>query len=121
MLCKIIFDNRIIPSAEEVNVTLIEVIRGRKLQAATHLALDKKLISDVSNARKLLIIAACADATKYCVSMAHPFTSMCAQYLGVELSCIVVVFRAIQIIKMCLRTLFIVPDNYYFRDGGRLF
>ena len=46
---KIIFNNRLIPNLEVINVIPREVIGGRRSQAATHLALDKKLIVDIVN------------------------------------------------------------------------
>ena len=46
---KIIFNNRLIPNLEAINAIPREVIEGRRSQATTHLALDKKLISDIAN------------------------------------------------------------------------
>ena len=46
---KIIFNNRLIPSIEADKAIPMEVIGGRRSQAATHLALNKKLIADITN------------------------------------------------------------------------
>ena len=46
---KIIFNNRLIPTLEATNVIPREVIGGRRSQATTHLALDKKLIANIVN------------------------------------------------------------------------
>ena len=46
---KIIFSNRLIPNLEVINTIPREVIGGRRSQDATHLALQKKLISDIAN------------------------------------------------------------------------
>ena len=46
---KIIFNNRLIPNLEVINTIPREVIGGRRSQDATHLALQKKLISDIAN------------------------------------------------------------------------
>ena len=75
---KIIFNNRLILNIEAVNTILMEGIGGRWLQAATHLALDKKLISDITNVRKLPMITICSDATNYCNRVTHPFASLYA-------------------------------------------
>ena len=75
---KIIFNNRLIPSIEAANAIPIEVIGGRRSQAATHLALDKKLIADIANVRKLLTITIYANATNCYDQVAHPFASLCA-------------------------------------------
>ena len=74
---KIIFNNRLIPTLEEINIIPREVIGGRRSQAATHLALDKKLISDIANVQKLPIITICADVTNCYDRVAHSFVSIC--------------------------------------------
>ena len=71
--------------------------------------------------RKLPIITICADTTNYYNRVAYPFASMCAQYFGVELSYLVVLFRAIQLIKIFLRTAFGVSKSCYSDDESRLF
>ena len=75
---KIIFNSRFIPSIEAANAILMEVIGGRRSQAATHLALDKKLIADIANVRKLLTITICANVMNCYDRVAHPFASLCA-------------------------------------------
>ena len=75
---KIIFKNRLMLNIEAMNAIPMEVIGGRWLQAATYLALDKKLISDIANVRKLPMITICTDATNYYDIVAHSFSSMCA-------------------------------------------
>ena len=47
----IIFNNRLIPSIEVVDAILAEAIEGRWTQTATYLALNKKLMADIANAR----------------------------------------------------------------------
>ena len=63
MMHEIIFNNRLIPKIEADNVIPMEVIGGRRSQAAAHLALNKKLIADIANVRKLPTATICADAT----------------------------------------------------------
>ena len=69
---KIIFNNRLIPTLEATNTIPGEVIGGRRSQAATHLALDKKLILDIANVQKLPIITIYADATNCYNRVAYP-------------------------------------------------
>ena len=71
--------------------------------------------------RKLPIITICADATNYYDRVAHPFASLCAQYFGLDLSYLVVLFRAIQSMKMFLRTAYGVSEHYYSGDDDRPF
>ena len=75
---KIMFNNRLILNIEAMKTILMEVIGGRWSQAATDLTLDKKLISDITNVRKLPIITICANATNCYDRVAHPFASLCA-------------------------------------------
>ena len=89
---KIIFNNRLILNIEAVNVIPMEVIGGRQSQAATHLALDKKLISDIANVRKLLMITIYTDATNCYDRVTYPFASLCAQYFGLDLLYLVILF-----------------------------
>ena len=46
---KIIFNKRMMPRLKEANVIPYKIIGGRRIQAATYLALNKKLISDIAN------------------------------------------------------------------------
>ena len=62
---KMIFNNRLMANIEAANAIPMEIIGGRRSQATTHLALDKKLIADIVNVRKLPTITMCADATNY--------------------------------------------------------
>ena len=71
--------------------------------------------------RKLPIITICADTTNCYNRVAHPFASLCAQYFGLDLSYLVVLFRAIQSMKMFLRTAFRVSEHYYSGDNNRPF
>ena len=74
---KIIFNNRLIPNLEATNVIPGEVIGGRRSQATTHLALDKKLIVDIANVRKLPMISICVDVMNCYNRVTHSFASIC--------------------------------------------
>ena len=118
---KIIFNNRLLSSIEVAEAIPIEVIGGRRSQAATHLALDKKLISDIANVRKLPTITVYADVTNCYNRIAHPFSSLYMQYFGAEITYLAVLFRAIHLMKMFLWTAYGVSEAYYSSDEGRLF
>ena len=76
-LHKIVFNNRLIPKLEETETISIEIIGGRRSQAATHLILNKKLIADIANVRKLPMITTYADVTNCYDRVSHPFASLC--------------------------------------------
>ena len=118
---KIIFNNRLIPNLEAMNVIPGKVIGGRRSQAATHLALDKKLIADIANVQKLPMISICADAMNCYERVAYPFTSIYAQYFRLELPYHLILFRAIQLMKIFLRTSFGISMISYSGDEGRPF
>lgn len=120
-LHKIMFNNRLTPKLEESGMIPIEIIGGRRSQAATHLALNKKLIADIANVRKLPMIAICANATNCYDRVAHPFASLCAQYFGLEISYLAVLFRATQRMKIFLRTSYGISQTSYSGEEGRPF
>ena len=115
---KIIFNSRLIPSIKAANAILMEVIGGRRSQAATYLALDKKLITDIANVRKLLTIISYADTMNCYNRVAYPFTRLCVQYFGLDIIYLAVLFRAIQSMKMFLCTLHGMSENYYSDNEG---
>ena len=120
-LHKIVFNNRLMPKLEEAEAILVEIIGGRRSQVATHLALSKKLIADIANVRKSPIITICTDRTNCYDKVAHPFASLYAQYFGLEISHLAVSFRAMQSIKVFLRTLHDLSQNAYTGEEGRPF
>ena len=69
-------------SLEASSSTPQEIIGGRRRQDDTHLALSKKLIANISNARKLPTVTTCADATNCYNRVAHPYASLCSQCFG---------------------------------------
>ena len=61
-LYKIIFNGKIIPTLEERNNMSHEIIGSRGTQAAIYLVLNKKLIANIANIRKVPTIIICADS-----------------------------------------------------------
>ena len=94
-LHKIIFNGRILPTLERNNVIPSEIIGERKSQSAIHDALNKKLITDISNQIKSLSIVISADATNCYDRVAHSFASLAAEHFGVQLCYIRVLLTAI--------------------------
>ena len=67
------------PALENTNGITLEIIGGRRTQEPTHLELNKKLIADVANVRKISAVTICADDTNYYDRGVHPFASLCEQ------------------------------------------
>ena len=82
---KTIFNGRILPTLERNNIIPSEIIGGGKSQSAPHVALNKKLIADISNQIKLPSIIISTDATNCYNRVVHPFASLAAQHFSVEL------------------------------------
>ena len=95
VLHKINFNGRLMPSLEASLSMPQEIIGSRRLKAATHLVLRKKLIADISNTRKLPTVTMCADATNCYDRVAHPHTSLCSQYFGMEIYYLLVILKKI--------------------------
>lgn len=90
-----IFNSRLIPSLEHSKEIPIEIIGRRRTQAEICLALNNKLISDITNIRKLLAVAICVDPADYYDRVAHPFAGLSAQYFRLEVPYLLVLFKAI--------------------------
>ena len=59
-----------------------EIIGEKRTQAPTNLSLNKKIIVDTSNVRKMPTVATCVDATKCYDRVPHSFVIMRAKYFG---------------------------------------
>ena len=111
-LYKIIFNKRPISVLEAREEILQESIEDRRTQAIAYLVLNKKLIADIANAKKLLIVIIHTDAINYHNRVLHSFTSLSTQYFGLDIVHLLVLFRTIQLMKMYLYTLFRVLKQF---------
>ena len=59
------------PSLESPSAIHRELIGSRRSQAAAHLALSKKLISEISRTRKLPTATTCAEDANFYDRVAH--------------------------------------------------
>ena len=75
-LNKIIFNNRILLKLKQDKVISAEVIRGRRGQSSTYIALNKKIIADISNQTKKPSVVISADTTNCYNRIAHSYTSI---------------------------------------------
>ena len=62
-LHKIIVNGRILPILEKNDLIPAEILGGRRSQSTIHVALNKKLIADITNQIKTPTIVISADAT----------------------------------------------------------
>ena len=98
-LYKIIFNSRLM-SVLEVSIEILqEITDGKGIKTATYLALSKKLIEDIANTKKLLIVTICIDITNYYNRVLHPFASLSTLYFRSDITCVLVLFRIIKPIK----------------------
>ena len=64
-LNKIICNRRVLPRLEENRVIPYKVIGGRRVQSSQHVALNRKLVCDISNQTNQNAVFISADATNY--------------------------------------------------------
>ena len=79
------------------------------------------LITDIVNIKKLSIIIIYLDATTYYYSVTYPFASLSTQNFYLESTYLAILFKAIQIIKMFLRTSFSIFEVFYIKKKDRSF
>ena len=91
-LYEILFNSRVILSIEKNQQILCEIIGVRRGHSTLHVALNKKLISDVANQQKVLIIVILADATNCYDRITYPITSLACQSFRIELECAMLLF-----------------------------
>ena len=118
---KIIFNRRVMPRLDVHNEITCEITGGRRNQSAMHLALNKKLIADIVNVQKLPTVTICDDATNYYDQVAHLFASLCAQYCGLNIEYLSVLFVITQNMKMFLRTSHGMSSCFYSGDATQPF
>ena len=99
-LYKIIFNQRILLALEKYNLIPMEIVDGRKSPDVIHVAINKKLISDISDQVKILSLVTSANATNFYDIVAHSFASLTAQHFGVKICYIIVLLQEIQSMVM---------------------
>lgn len=114
---KININGRLMPHLEAASSMPHESIGGRRSQAATHLALSKKLIADIFNIRKIPTATMCANATNSYDRAAHPHASLCSQCFSLDIYCLLILFRATQNVKIHSRTAFRVSSSFCASEG----
>ena len=94
-LNKIVFNGRVIPRIETAKTIPYEVISRRRGQSSLHVALNKKLVYNIGNQQKKLIVVVSADATNCYNRIAHPILSIAYQHFGLQLEYLLTLFRTI--------------------------
>ena len=101
---KIIFNTRLILILEHRNEIPHEIIGGHQLQSVIHIALNKKLINDITNQAKLLHAIISTDASNYFDRVTHPISALTCKHFGLPQDYIDTFFTIIQDIQMYLLT-----------------
>ena len=74
-LNKIVFNNRTLPLLEANRSIPYEIIGGRRGQSSLHIALNKKLVYDISNQQKQPMVVISANVSNCYDRIAHPIAS----------------------------------------------
>ena len=120
-LYKIIFNNRMMLVLEVREEILQEIISSRRIQAATHLVLNKKLIIDIANTKKLPIVIMYTDIINFHDRVACLFASLNTPYFRLDIAYLLVLIRTIQLMKIFLHVLFGVLRQFYTGDNYQSF
>ena len=67
---------RVMPKLEAANEISHKIIGRHYRQSSLYVALNKKLLSDISNQQKIPSITISEDATNYYVRITYPSTSL---------------------------------------------
>ena len=115
------FNSRMILTLEQKSVIPCEIIDRRQTQSAIYLVLNKKLLADISNVQKRLMVIICEDTINCYNRVLHLFVSLYTQYFGLEVSYLLVLLRTMKIMKMFLHIFFSMSDRFYSGGDGILF
>ena len=100
------FNQRVLLALEYHNLTPMEIVGGRKVQAITNFSINKNLIADISNEVMSPSAVTSADTTNYCKRVDHPFASPAGQYFGSHIDHILVLLKSIQSMSILFSDLF---------------
>ena len=92
---KINFNNYLIPILEQLNAILYKVIERQWNQAAIYASLNTKLVSDISNQIKALLVVILVDASNCYDSIAHLLVGLTCRHFGLQLEYSLVLFSTI--------------------------
>ena len=81
-LNKIVFNTKLMPSLERTNSIPYEIIGERRGQSSLHVALNKKLVCDISNQQKQPMVVISANASNCYDRITHPIASQACQHFG---------------------------------------
>ena len=91
-LHEIVFNTRILPSLERDMLILDEIISNRHRQSALQVTINKKVILDISNQKKVPSITISADATNCYDRVVYSFTSFTVQHFSIHFSYLLILF-----------------------------
>jgi hypothetical protein len=117
---KLILGIRMMRNAEAHNLTVPEALGSRKHHDAKELALNRRLLADISRQQVRPLAIASVDAAQCYDSIAHLPGSLACQRLGAPplfMSCMLL---TIQLMKFHIRTAYGDSDSYFSSTPGRL-
>ena len=112
-LNKLVFNSKLMLFLEDKEVIPYKIIGERRGYLAIYIALNKKLVSDMENQVKKLMVVISADASNCYDCIVYSFVSMACQHFGLSLEYILLLFGTIQTLKMFLRTSYRISSSYY--------
>lgn len=80
---------------EKMKLILHKIIGGRRGHSTIHIALNKKLVSDIANHKKIPIVIFLENATNCYDRIAHQIDSQLYQSFGLGIEYVLLLFRNI--------------------------
>ena len=102
VLHKIIYNQHILSALEQQNLIPTEIVSGHKSQAAIHVAVNKKLMSEIYNQVKTQSKVVSVNVTNCYDRVAYHFASLAVQHFGVNTYFIRVPLKVIQSMAILL-------------------
>ena len=110
---KLLVGKRMVDSLEESQAFEEEQYGSRRQRSSIEVALNRRLLSDLSRQKRRPIAIAGVDAAHCYDRVAHPFAVLACRAVGVKQCVVHTIFSAVQRMKMKVRTAFGESDDWY--------
>ena len=110
---KLLVGKRMVDSLEQEGALADEQFGSRKQRSSIEVALNRRLLSDISRQQRKTVAIAGVDAAHCYDRVAHPFAIMACRAIGVPKAIMQTIFSAVQQMKMRVRTAFGESTEWY--------
>ena len=118
---KLLVGKRMVETLEFDGALAEEQFGSRKQRSSIEVALNRRLLSDISRQKRLPMAIAGVDAAHCYDRVAHPFAIMACRAIGVPKAVVQTIFGAVQKMKMRVRTAYGESQQWYGGDTANPF